>query len=227
MRIFKLIGVLVVVLAFSAVAVATASAEETLWRWLPGSAKESFKGKSGKATLQVWEGIKGEKPGASITCAKSEALLSESQLLEKEAKLGLTQIHFTTCAIGGLPVNSVSDASGVILTHVELHNCLIKKEAVGIIFEPLEVTLEVPSTKLTVIVKGSFVGLVKKVGASVFELIINQKEGHQGIELCEGGAKRTLLANIDSTKFVEAGEEAKEGKLEFDKTLDAEEVNML
>jgi len=52
MRIFKLIGALVVVLAFSVVAVATsASAKETLWKWLPGSVGETMKGKSGEGVL--------------------------------------------------------------------------------------------------------------------------------------------------------------------------------
>jgi hypothetical protein len=228
MRIFKLTGALMVVLAFSAIGVATASAVETLWRWLPGSAKETFKGGSKTATLQVEEGEKAEKPGPSIACTKSELLLAESELLEKEAKLALAQIHFTGCKTLGLAMNSAGDAKEVVLTHVEIHNCLIKANDFGLLIKLLPVTLEVPATKLTIAVEGIVIGLIAKTGANKYGLTVAQKAGLQEIQKCEGGVKETLLAKIDAQpKFGEAGEEAKEGIIEFDKTIDKVEEEIM
>src|SRR3978361_1163961 len=126
MRSLKLIGAMFVVLAFSAVAVATASAAETLWKILPGSVGETFTGKSGKATLQ-------QKGGISITCASSSIALSSTELLkegatsEKDATLSKATVDFEKCTSAGLPTNSVSDASGIILVKVNIHNCMIAK----------------------------------------------------------------------------------------------------
>jgi hypothetical protein len=228
MRIFKLISALIVLGAFSAVALATASAVETLWRWLPGSAKETLKGGSGKATLQVEEGEKGEKPGPSITCTKSELLLTESELLEKEAKLALAQIHITGCKTLGLAINSVGDAKEVVLKHVEIHNCLIKEKDFGLLIKLLPVTLEVPATKLTINIQGVIIALVSKVGANKYELNITQKAGLQEIQKCEGGVKETLEVKIDAQpKFMEAGEEATGANGEFDKVIDKVEEQIM
>jgi len=77
MRIYKLFGALLAVLAFNAIATAvTASAAETLWPWLPGSVGETFKGEQkGGGTLQI-------KGSGSITCTGATILLT----LEKEGK---------------------------------------------------------------------------------------------------------------------------------------------
>src|SRR3978361_1495558 len=110
MRSIKLIGAMFVVLAFSAVAVATASAAETLWKWLPGSVGETFTGKSEKASLQQKK--VGEEGGLTITCANSKVLLEGSALIkegstsEKDATLSTAHIHFEKCTVAGLPVNS-------------------------------------------------------------------------------------------------------------------------
>ena len=109
MRTYKLIAAMIMVLAFSAMAVATASAAETLWRWLPGSAKETFKGTAGPGTLQ--ESKEGTKGGSAIKCQKSEILLTDSalkassELLENEAKLALAIVHFSSCKAFGLAAN--------------------------------------------------------------------------------------------------------------------------
>jgi hypothetical protein len=101
MRTFKLAGALIAALALLAVAAATASAEEVLWKWLPGKAGETFKGGSGKATWQ-------EKGGASILCKKSETKAKEGELLEegstegKDATLALAFIHASGCTTLGL-----------------------------------------------------------------------------------------------------------------------------
>src|ERR1700722_7137471 len=148
MRMFKLIGAIAVVLAFSAVAVATASAETTLWRWLPGSVGETFTAKSGKAALQM-------KGGALITCQSSKIELKGSELLKegssegKGATLELAIIDFVGCKTLGFAINSKGDATETILVHLELHNCVIKSGDFGILFQPLETTLEVPAAKQT------------------------------------------------------------------------------
>src|SRR5665647_1528657 len=193
MRSIKLIGAMFVVLAFSAVAVATASAAETLWKWLPGSVKETFTGKSGKATLQA-------KGGISITCAKSTILLAGAELTE--ATLGNAGVHFEECTAAGLPVNSVGDAAKTILVKLAIHNCMVKAGDFGLLFKLTEeVKLEVPSTKLTVAVKGSFVGLIEGKGGEkllTFPLNIKQTEGKQEFEKCEGGVANTLEAKTDA-----------------------------
>ena len=228
MRTIKLIGAMFVVLAFSAVA--TASAAETLWKWLPGSVGETFTGKSGKATLQV-------KGGISSTCAKSTIKLTGAELIkegstsEKDATLAIAAIDFEECTAAGLPMNSVGDAAKTILAKLAIHNCMIKAGDFGLLFKLTEeVKVEVPSTKLTIIFKGSFVGLIEgKAGtkALTFLLNIKQKEGKQEIEKCEGGVAQTLLAKIDVGVFAPAGEEAKEGTLTFDMTKDTEGEEMM
>jgi hypothetical protein len=232
MRIAKLIGALFVVLAFSAVAVATASAAETLWKWLPGTVGETFTGKSGQATLQLAEAEPKVKP--AITCKKSLLLLPKSELLAegatggKDATLALGILHFEGCTSFGLPANSEGDTSGIILVHLEIHNCMIKKEPkeFGLLITPLPLHIEIPASggKL-ILVRGAFVAKLEgKEGTKqlIFSLIVEQKEAKQAIKLCEGGPENTLEGSLDGKTFVIAGEEAKEGTLGFDMTLDKE-----
>jgi hypothetical protein len=225
MRTFKLIGALVVVLAFSAIAVATASAAETLWKWLPGTVGETFTGKSGEALLESSGGV------APIKCKKSLVLLTDtelkvsSELLKegstegKDATLALAVIHFEGCTVSGVGINSLGDKAGIILVHVEIHNCMIKKEHFGLLFKPLLVHLEVPLIKALIEVLGSFVALIEALPTEKrhFELNINQGKGKQEIEKCEGGEKDTLLASENHGEYVQAGEQANEGLLLFDK----------
>jgi hypothetical protein len=230
MRYVKLITGLILVLAFSAFAVATASAEEVLWRWLPGSAKETFKALSGSIKLQeVKEGGKG---GAAYECKKTELLLADelkegtvhSELLEKEARLALAVAVFTGCSSAGLAMESLGDPAGTILVHYEIHNCLIAKGDQGLLIKPLPVHLEVLAIGLLSTVEGSFVALISKKAANEFALTITQKEGKQAIEKCEGGKADTLLLKNGSEPQRPAGEELTGGVLLFDKALDKEEV---
>ena len=152
MRIYRLIAAVILVLAFSAVAVATASAAETLWRWLPGSAKETFKGTASATTFQeVKEGTKG---GSSVKCSKAEILLTDSELkasselLENEAKLALAVLHFTGCKASGLAYNSLGDAKETILVHVEIHNCLVNAGDPALLIKILPLHAEVPATQI-------------------------------------------------------------------------------
>jgi hypothetical protein len=226
MRTFKLISGVILVLAFCAFSVASASAEEVLWRWLPGPAKETLKGTSKEAKLQ--ESKEGTKGGAAITCKKSEILLTDelpegqggtvhSELLEKEARLALAIIKFTECTVtGGLGIESLGDPTGTILTHLEIHNCLIKKGEQGLLIKPLPVHLEVLAVGLLISVEGDFVAGISKKAANEFELKAKQTEGKQAIEKCEGGKAETLLSKSGAEPQRPAAELVEAGILLFD-----------
>jgi hypothetical protein len=220
MRTFKLAGALIAALALLAVAAATASAEEVLWKWLPGKAGETFKGGSGKATWQ-------EKGGAAVTCKKSETKAKEGELLEegategKDAILGLAFIHFSGCTAFGVPINSLGDSGGIILVHVEIHDCLIAANHFGLLIKPLPIHLEVPLVGQLKVVTGDFIALIEPAGATptkTWNLNVTQSGGIQGIEKCEGGSAETLLTETNhSGEQVQTALELKEASLEFEK----------
>jgi len=207
MRVFKLVTALLAVTAFSAVAVATASATETLWLWNPGTTGATFTGASGKATLQV-------KGGASITCATSE---SKEGKLTSERTLGTVTIVFKTCTTVGLAVLGLGDVANTITTHVAIHDCLISSGDAGLLIKLTEpVHIEVPSTGLLLVVTGTLVVLIspnksKKTGP--FPLNVAQTAGVQAIEKCEGGTAQKLETSTDGGANVQSGEEAKEGSI--------------
>jgi hypothetical protein len=233
MRMSKYFGALLVVLAFSMSAVATASAEEHLWKWLPGTVGETFTGKLHEKTTATLQEVK----GAAIKCTALSVLLEGSELVKegstegKDATLALAVLHFTGCKALGLEVHSKGDAKEVILAHVEIHNCLIEwlKEAHldGVLILPLEVVLESGANVLTTVLDKKTTGFVaplKKVGVSEYLLDARQTEGVQEVKKCEGGEEnslKTLLAKATEEK--NAGEEIKVLLL-FDKTFDKEEV---
>ncbi len=198
MRIFKLIGVLAVVLAFNAIAVAAASAEEVLWRWLPGSAKETFKGEIPEVGDLLIIG------GGRIECKKGKILLAGSELLEKQT-LALATIHFEGCKAEGLvAANSLGDASEVILVHIEIHNCIINKanKEFGLLILPLPVHIEIPATKLLIEIleKGLFVAKIEATGTTKhnFLILAKQTKDVQEPKLCEGGKEEMLEAKVDA-----------------------------
>jgi hypothetical protein len=225
MSTFKLICVVALVLVSSAITVASASAAETLWRLLPGSAKETFTGKTGSVTLET-------VGGAKIRCTSATILLtsggSSSELLETGGSLALAVMHFVGCkAEEILPMNSKGDEKEVFLTHLEVHFCLIKKGDLGLKIEFLPLTIEVPTVMLTIEVKGAFIALIAPLEAKDtkhFELNIKQTKGVQEIEKCEGGVKQTLLSKTDAGVVEEAGEgiTEKTGLLLFDGAIDKE-----
>jgi hypothetical protein len=230
MRTAKLIGALLVVLVLSSVAVATASAAETLWKWLPGTVGETFTGKTGKTTIQLTEV---EKTKPSFTCTKSLLLLPKSELLKegstegKDATLALGILHLEGCTSFGVPANSEGDASGIILVHLEIHNCMINaaKKEFGLLITPLPLHLEFPAVKKLMLVRGAYIAKLEGKEATkqlVFPLIVEQKEGKQTIAKCEGGLENSLEASLDDKTFVKAGLETKEGTIGFDMTLDKE-----
>jgi len=211
MRTFKLIGTMIAVLAFMGLAIASsASAEITLWQFLPGAAGTLFSGSSGKATLQI-------KGSGTITCKESKLTEKESEITS--TTLGLAILSFSGCKAFGLAAKSLGDAAGVILVHLHLHNCTLVGGGRGVILEPLPVHIEIPSTALLITVRGSFVAELKAVGAQPtksWELVVAQKEGVQSIEKCEGGTALTLESEVDASgKFIQSAEEAEKGTIEF------------
>jgi len=241
MRLSKFIGAIVVALAFSAIAVATASAVETLWKWLPGSAKETFKGKSGKATLT--SAFESGKKLVGFVCTKSLLLLTDatlkvsSELLEegstegKDATLALLIIHFEGCTSGGLPVNSLGDSSGIILVHVEAHNCMIGAGKFGILLKPLLVHLEIPSIKALIFVRGDVLGQLLGTGLTLTYTLDLNAPGTppvQEFKKCEGGEEEKLESSLDGgVTYSPSTEDAKEGVLEFDMTKDLNGEEMM
>ena len=229
MRTLRFIGALIGALAFGAFAVATANAAETLWRWLPGSAGETFTGKSGKSTFEI-------KGGNVTTCTASEIgaktgeLLKEGSTEGKDATLALVISKLTGCkAFGLFPINSKGDPAEVILLHLEIHNCVIKSGDFGLLFTLLEVTLEVPAAKEVLVLKGSFIGLVEANKGKENDFLVNikQKGGVQEIERCEGGEFNTLFSSLNGGAFIQTGIEVSEFLLAFDKVKDAKEEIML
>jgi hypothetical protein len=204
MRTLKLVGALVAALAFTAVATATASAAETLWELLPGATGTTNTGKSSKATLQTKNAEK-----ATTTCTASTA---EGEITG-ERTLGLEFVHFTGCSTAGNKINSLGDEPGIILVHIETHNCLIAAGDAGVLVKVLPLHLEVPATGLLISVQGSFVALVSpnKTKGKEFTLTVAQKAGQQSITKCEGGkSEEKLETSSDGGEFVQSGIEAKE-----------------
>jgi hypothetical protein len=175
---------------------------------------ELFSAKSGKITFQI-------KGNQSVTCKSSEVAKGGGELTGP--KKGLFMAQLSTCTASGLPINSSGDSSGVILLHVELERvCYINKESkdVGALLKVLPLKLEIPATKLTLEITGSFIALIQPINAEAteFKLGVAQAGGVQGIEKCEGEAADTLTTATDGGAATQTGVEAKELALVFDTT---------
>jgi hypothetical protein len=221
MSTFKLICALALVLVSSAIAVATASAAETLWRFLPGSAKETFTGKSGSVLF--------EYAGDKLACTGSTILLVSggfsSELIENGATLALALIRFTGCQAEHLSVNSEGDEKEVILAHLEIHDCLIKKGDLGLLLKILPVRVLVLILDSIVELSGAFIALILPLEAKDkkhFELNIKQTGGIQEIEKCEGGERQTLKAKFNTEPAQNVGVGFSAPLLLFDGTKDKE-----
>jgi len=204
MRAFKLVGAMMLVIAFSAIGVSTASAVElVLWHFLPGTKATAFTGKSGKSLLQV-------KGGLAITSPEST---TTGELTD--GSLALAIIDFVKSTSAGLPVNSLGDASGVILVHLELHNCILEDSSLGVLIEILPLHLEVPSTKLLITITGSLVTSISSGKGKTYTLTVEQKEGKQAIAKCKGDPEDTLLTSVDGGAATQSGQESKAGSITF------------
>jgi hypothetical protein len=210
MRTLKLAGTLIAVLALTAVATAVARATETLSACLPCAEGTRFTGKSGKISLQI-------KGSGTITCASST---TEGEL-QKEKTLMLKTVDWgSNCTLAGLPLDSLGDPSGFLLSHIEIHICLIAAGLLAWLEKLLPQHLEVPSTKLLLTIEGSSISRITPVNKTTkaFSLIVEQKEGKQAIEKCEGGSAETLLTSLDGGEFKVSAEEAKESTISFSTT---------
>jgi hypothetical protein len=127
-------------------------------------------------------------------------------------------IDLTGCTVsGGLQVNSMGDPAGTILLKLVGFLAYTNKatKSVGAVdeIEPSTgLTLEVPSIKLTIVVKGAAIGSdvpVDKKQTSG-EAIFKQKEGKQEITKTEGGSETSFLASVDGASFVAGGAETTE-----------------
>jgi hypothetical protein len=232
MRSVRLIGVLIAMLAVGAITIATASAAETLWKWLPGSVGETLTGKTGKFTISGKSG--------TFTCSKSTIALPNASLLEegstekKAATLALVKVDIEGCTSLGLPVNSVGDSSGTILLHFKIHNCMIGANHSGwslVIFGNLHV--EIPATKLLWLFRGFLIILLEaKEGTKAKTFSFNMKtvkgEGkEQEFKKCEGGEEAKLEGAVDSETFEPVTMETKEASITFDGTKDKEGEEMM
>ncbi len=232
MHTHKLIGALAIALALSVIGISTASAAETPWQWLPGSVGETFTGKSGPITFQ-------QKGGASISCTSATILLTDgalkvsSELTEgtegKDAKGALLIIHLAGCKTLGTGMNSDGDEKETVLAHYEIKNCITNKAAktFGLLFKLLPLHLEIPLVKQLLNVEGSFVAEIKAVTKLQYTLVIEQKEGAQKIEKCEGGEVETLKSKLGNEANRQTGVAAEKGEITFDMTKDKEGEEMM
>jgi len=155
MKHFRILGLAVLALfALSAFAASMASAEEGI---LPPS-NFTIKGGTQKlATLAEEE----------IVCKKVEG--SGTFLTEKEKDQHATgTLDFKECTSGGFAVNTLGDASGVILAKVLYLVCLVEPKTLlfGFLVLALEnpVHIEVPIIKGLILVKGYTIGSLTKAG---------------------------------------------------------------
>jgi hypothetical protein len=196
-------------LAFSLVGPGAASAAETLWELLPGVQGTSITDKSGKVTMQI-------KGGFSTICEKSK---STGEVGEGKT-LGGETITLEGCTTAGLTsLTEGGKEKGVITIPVFLHTCVIKSGDAGIKFTLAEeIHVFVPAIKASLVVKGTFIALIaptKSLKTGPFSLGVEQKEGKQSIEKCEGGIAQTLETSTNGGVFVQTGIQFSEATLTF------------
>jgi hypothetical protein len=220
MRGIKLVTTLLVVMALSAVAAATASAAQP--EFLSSGGSRAFTGASKKAKLQV-------KAGATIECTKSTA----SGSLTSNTTASFT-VDFEGCKSLGLAANSLGDNPGIILVNVTAETCFINLSPTleaGLIVTPSPVHIEVPSASQLVVVEGAFVAKIEpiNVASHTGTLVIAQKGGVQSIDGCRNAAneldkKSLVTVENEEGEAKQSGEEAVEGGLTFTEAGHTEEL---
>jgi hypothetical protein len=204
MKRLKIIGLaLLALLALGAFAASMASAEEGA---LPKTATGSGEGE--KATLETTNKEK-------ITATKVSILEVKFSTDQK----GTATLHFTGALVeGALPVNSLGDASGVILSKVNFLVCLVEPKTLvfGLLIAPVTSPehLEVPSVAQLVLVKGAVIAKSDSANSGKeFLYLLKGKEGKQ-TEATECEINGTKFkhsfesANDTQTKDFPASEEA-------------------
>src|ERR1700743_251647 len=130
-------------LAVSALGAILASSAFAAASILPGAVGTKLTSKSGAAELE-------SSAGQKIPCKSSTG---SGEVTTKE-KAALLLLDFIGCTTLGLPVNSLGDASGVILVHVEAEVCTIKPKEAGLLLLILPLHLEVPAAGVLIGITG-------------------------------------------------------------------------
>jgi hypothetical protein len=161
--------------------------------------------------------------GVAIQCTKSEIKKGNGELLGETTLLFI--IELSGCSFVGINVNSLGDASGVILVHYEGEACTIGTKPLvgGLLLKPLPLHLEIPAEGSLLLQEGSFVvgfGTENK-STREFKLKIEQKEGKPSIEGCLNaeGTKmtpETLTTSENGKSAVGTALEAKESVFFFE-----------
>jgi hypothetical protein len=180
MKRFKPIGLLLLaIVALAAFAASTASAEEG---FLPKQEKGNLLG--GESKLEI-EGT------AAIVCKK----LDESKFTFTSDKHGSGTIHWLECKASVFPVNSLGDASEVVLVPAELLVCLDPKNAegkllanFGIAAEVKGIHLEVPALGALEEFNGRALGTIEGTKGKLFGSKFEGVEGKQTVTKCLEGA---------------------------------------
>jgi hypothetical protein len=199
MKRLRIIGLaLFALFALGAFAASMASAEEGI---LPNTVTGSGEGTEAKLETTNKE---------NITCKKVKIL----EIKFKTDQKGTATLHFEGClAEGVLPVNSLGDASGVILSKVNVLVCLVEPKALvfGLLIqaanekgEPITEHIEVPSVAQLLLVKGAVIAKSDSTNAGKeFLYLLKGKEGVQ---------KEATECEINGTKFKHSFESVNDAK---------------
>jgi hypothetical protein len=233
MQRFRLLGIaLVAILAISAIASATAAAENPEILPVP-TAKEPLKFTSqglSKEDKYILETTKLKQ----ITCAK---VTNKGEFTSQDS--GTVTIDFEECKSEGFSCNTAGDEKGIILVFADINLVDLKKaglalkEALGVEILPLEKgenkLLITCGGILKIEVKGSVLGREDKIKeltkTKTGELLLDQKEGEQEFTECEllkafcAGKIFKLEANLGGG-FELAGELALNVDLTFEKEFE-------
>jgi len=163
MRPIKIAGVLfALALLLSSLAASSASAAKPL-AFLKFKAGLTFTGKGGPSELVDIAN------GSNIKCKKNTILLATSKITgEKTIE---TNIHFENCETVGFPVNSLGDATGVILVPLKGELCYFDKA----LTKPA-ILLKIPPLHLEVPALGQLIEIIKN-GANESSVVGKLKEG--------------------------------------------------
>jgi hypothetical protein len=204
MKRLRIIGLaLLALLALGAFAASMASAIEGI---LPITATGS--GEGGEAKLET-------TAKESIVCKKVTILEIKFTTDEK----GTANLHFSNClAFGTLPVSSLGDESGIILSKVNVLVCLVEPKTLvfGLLIAAITLPehLEVPSVGQLLLVKGAVIARLENGNkGKEFLFLLKGKEGKQTeateCEILGSKFKHSFeSANDKESKDLPASEEA-------------------
>lgn len=150
--------------------------------------------------------------------------------LENDKHTSVT-LHWLKCTVAGLPANSVTDGSEIILAKVLLLVCLNPENAAGKVLGEFgiaaetdeTVNLEVPSLGVKITVKGRVIGLVlakAKELLKTFNVDFTGAKGVQEVAKCKDGTEvkeHTLQAENSTEKKLEtASQNVEKGTVTFE-----------